>query len=821
MALESISPPIAVLGIALLALLVPYSRNHAAHPQVAEGDRILIGTPWVEPRQFLLNSEIAEQAAVQEELSKAAGQSFTRNAVDLERTLQSLTVSVSTETGAGSQPASETKKEPESLLGKIFDLAPEERLTRLIQYRQMLENYRSSEKLPALLASGYTLEKIKFPVTLIYPDDAQDKVGLLHVYLDSSGVKQDAQFAQDLYVKILSSVAWRLNKDIYKKDDLAISGYDEEKDPSQFAVTQMVAKQIFWPNEFKLPGSPGSKVFIHVPYGKIEDADKPYVQEIISSDEAINHHIGAFIAISSRVINLIDQAKAVDASAANKARVDFARLLFKAPGNCDLASVSVDKFLTDARQITKPLEEKLLKAGIQPFGGDPAVKDGLAKEMSAPNLFANEMLAQRLEAPGPMDLRRYAILSFFHSDYLEAILQSLAVSGPLDEKARDPLRQAILNLAYMRGVAADLAGNIVWWRKDLSDPKNPEENWDTCSDQKEEVWAERSHVKLVPSAIADALDRMAIDRAQIMNVDAGGAGISSANETGSSNSAGGDLAMGHGALHLSSSYRSGRDRDTAGGITDATMVPVFMGGLHDGKPGAASGMEHVADFGWIVPHSIVTSRRSAVEPVTAAVEVGVPAFWRGVRLRIDARWVSKNALRDELTKASFGASGQNRGEDASDSVGAVYTTFLPLKRSPADWDVIVDYILDQLDASMGVGIGLRAVEPQEISTCLKTVQITVEGTSVWKSPQVYLNGRQATSIGISPDLRRLELTFGPDRNPYSLTQATVPLTIASPAGSVTRNITLKHDDCEPGSSVSATPTPATKPPPSVNPAVSH
>jgi hypothetical protein len=208
------------------------------------------------------------------------------------------------------------------------------------------------------------------------------------------------------------------------------------------------------------------------------------------------------------------------------------------------------------------------------------------------------------------------------------------------------------------------------------------------------------------------------------------------------------------------------------------------GSCSSGRPRSKKECEQV-DFGWVFgPHMrikpggaqdlVVYDFRPASFELTA--DIAVPAWWRELRLRKCAAWVNNwSKQRHALADASRRAFGPECSEDT-------VTVRLPFGRAD------LDAITRQVANTFGAGVAttrITSVSPDNLRLCGNSVNLTIRGVDLWRSPEVSLAGVMAEpgSIVVLPDMEGISARF----DAAKLKNATGPnekaeLTVVSQSG---------------------------------------
>gem|GEM_PF-3237768 len=160
-------------------------------------------------------------------------------------------------------------------------------------------------------------------------------------------------------------------------------------------------------------------------------------------------------------------------------------------------------------------------------------------------------------------------------------------------------------------------------------------------------------------------------------------------------------------------------------------------------------------FGWVFgPQATIDAkerqlrlRRPVVNyPVT--VDLSIPGWWPRVRLVLETAWVKSwhgGQVIDPL------------GDKMSEPKVTRFPLYLPLNR--ADLDGLTEYLAQKTVGGALPYTAIAAVSPAKITTCRDDVTFLVYGANVWRSSVGYLNGLEADSIRVLPDMAGVAVTF--------------------------------------------------------------
>ena len=731
-----ISPPVAAtLGVVVLTLLGLAIKNASpTETEVHDGRTILVSMPWAEPRQFLLNTEMQEQEVLTGELKVAGDKPFSRNLVDLSQTLQALEVDLAAGTQAEGKNDEGTRRDSGNLIDKIFQLSPEERLTRLAQYRQTLQNLKSAEALTSSLDPGYTIEQIKFPTTLLRSHQNTAKTGIIKIQILPP---ESEEFIPNSYINIISRIAL--------------------SDKYSNSTNWMIANRVYKYSHLNIKGND-----IRIPYGDLKNADLDNINQIFEREDSIVDQMGALIHTFRHVAQQVKNLKESDPAKAT-AR-EFGAFIMEGKTGCDL---NKDVTATDY------------------YHKYESISGSIRIDNSDSGKYLD--ILRRNDANSPYEIRNIAILSRAHGPYLTRILQNLLDGRKLKPEVEQPVRDAIQELADTEGAAYDVATAMADFRAALADTEGfKPDGWDNC----EEDSIKEARSNLVPSSLVSGiLNKFRKAPPLVLNVDAGGLGVSRANESDNSRQNIGQFGVNHGEYQLSARFRAERNGSMAAGLTDVTMVPFKGFGVNWDAPGY-SFPNTATSFGWLIPGDLV-SAGSSVEAVTTSAEVEVPALWTQVELIVMTNWVEPKQVADAMG-----------GPVPRAERNPIYVVHL--RRGQADDDLLVDWLLRELGApSEVVGLDVSSVSPENVSRCTKTMHLTIKGANAWQSPRVYVNGHSTKFLGLSPDLTQLEVEADFDPDELSGDGDVVPVTISTDAGTFEKSIKLINNDCHPSSAPTA------------------
>jgi hypothetical protein len=231
----------------------------------------------------------------------------------------------------------------------------------------------------------------------------------------------------------------------------------------------------------------------------------------------------------------------------------------------------------------------------------------------------------------------------------------------------------------------------------------------------------------------------------------------------------------------------------AQGKVDALERLPLVVGFSDRQVAGDKSTGQKAQFGWVFgPRAVVDPKekevqlRQALQNYTVTADLSVPAWWPYVRFRLEAGWIAN----------WHGMDGTNPILRSGERLAETRVFTRPLPHNRADLDGLTEALAYKTMGGTLATTRIVRVEPADVSLCDTVVTLLVYGANVWRGTQAYLNGVQAASIDVLPDMAGLAATFNVRNLPRSKGDGAAKLVVWTRNGPAERDVTVRQTaDC--------------------------
>ena len=207
-----------------------------------------------------------------------------------------------------------------------------------------------------------------------------------------------------------------------------------------------------------------------------------------------------------------------------------------------------------------------------------------------------------------------------------------------------------------------------------------------------------------------------------------------------------------------------------------------------------------ARFGWLFgPRMEVDENRQVVTLIQrparydVVAEVSVPSWWPFMDLRVETAWIGNWDDGQGVFRDCGSGWVASRGCKPTER-----TIRVPLPRNIEAFNGLTEFVLGTRGRILANQPTMERIYPSTLSACAKEVRFVIEGSNLWRNPQVYLGGLQLGEPRVLPDMRGIsgtidisryfELSASSERSRTD--QTLLELTVATRDGVVSRHIQI-------------------------------
>ncbi len=193
-------------------------------------------------------------------------------------------------------------------------------------------------------------------------------------------------------------------------------------------------------------------------------------------------------------------------------------------------------------------------------------------------------------------------------------------------------------------------------------------------------------------------------------------------------------------------------RSVSGKVDALERLPLVIGFANKTKKdNNATGPSQNVQFGWLFgPRMEVNEKRQIIELVhrparfDVVADISAPAWWPSIDLTVETAWVGNWNLGEDVFASC-------KDEPACRPNSREIT--VPLPTSIEAFNGLTEFVLSARGRILANQPTIAQIHPSTLSACAEEVQFVIEGSNLWRTPQVYLGGQLLEQPRVLPNMR--------------------------------------------------------------------